>query len=174
VEVTRSIRASSTQSVDSIGYMLGGLVAGEGSFYVSRRRGRFVADGSERMRFGFGVTMAQRDRSLLGLLHTYLGVGSLRDSDAPRPHWQPTSRLEVASCADHRKVTIPFAEKYLLPCAKRDQFEAWRMAMDEYEAARLTKTRWGQGPSACSVEGCDRPVRGRGLCRSHYYHATGW
>jgi hypothetical protein len=175
VEVARSIRVSSTSgSDDSVGFMLAGLVAGEGCFYVSRSGQRFVADGSERLRFGFAVTMAQRDRALLELLRSFLAVGSLRNSAPPRPHWQPTRTFSITSCADHRSATIPFAECYLLPSAKREQFEAWKAAMTDYEVARRTKTRWGQGPSPCAVDGCDRPVRGRGLCRSHYYRATGW
>ena len=43
------------------------------------------------------------------------------------------------------------------------------------ERIDLAKTpEWGKGLSTCSVEGCDRPVRGRGLCRRHYYRATGY
>lgn len=175
VEVARSIRVSSTSCDDeALGFMLAGLVAGEGCFYISHRGRRFVADGTERLRFGFAVRMAQRDRRLLELLQSFLGVGSLRDSAASRPHWQPTSTFSITSSASHRSATIPFGQRYLLPSAKREQFEAWTTAMNDYEAARRMKTRWGQGPSPCAVEGCDRPVRGRGLCRSHYYRATGW
>ena len=62
-------------------------------------------------------------------------------------------------------------ERYLLPCAKKRQFEQWRADLDSYEA--LHPTRWGRGPSPCSEPGCERPVRGRGLCRAHYCRATG-
>ena len=176
VEVRGSIPLSSTLQIesDSLGFMLGGVVAGEGSFYISRRRQRFVADDSDRLRFRFSVAMASRDRPLLVLLQSFLGVGTLRDVGRAKPHWQPISIFTVSSCTEHRKATIPFAERYLLPSAKRDQFLSWQATMDEYEQARLTKSRWGQGRSLCSVAGCERPVRGRGLCRSHYYRATGW
>jgi len=37
------------------------LVAGEGSFYITRRNQNFIQDGSPRLRFGFCFTMAERD-----------------------------------------------------------------------------------------------------------------
>jgi hypothetical protein len=156
------------------GYLLGGLVAGEGSFHLKHRARGFAIDGSERLRFIFSIKVASRDRPLLELLRLFIGVGRMRDMAPRRANWQPLTELAVSSCAEHHAATIPFADTYLLPSAKRDQFEAWRRTMNDYETARLTKTRWGQGRSPCSAEGCDRPVRGRGLCRAHYYRATGW
>jgi hypothetical protein len=154
--------------------MLGGLVAGEGCFHVSRQQQSFALDGSERLRFGFKVAMAVRDRPLLELLQSFLSVGRLRDLKPRQTHWQPISEYSVTACRDHHDATIPFADRYLLPSAKRQQFEAWRRRLDDYEAARRTKTRWGLGRSTCAVYGCHRLVRGRGLCRSHYYRVTGW
>jgi hypothetical protein len=167
-----SIPASSTS--DTLGFMLGGLVAGEGSFSVTHQPKRFVADGARRKRFVFSVAMATRDRALLELLRSFLSVGSLLDRPARALRWQPQSTLTVNSVRSHRSAVIPFAERYLLPCAKRQQFESWRNEMDEYWLALAPKSRWGEGPNPCSVDGCDRPVRGRGLCRSHYYRDTGW
>jgi hypothetical protein len=43
-----------------------------------------------------------------------------------------------------------------------------------YSYDALRPSRHGKAPSSCSVDGCGRPVRGRGLCRSHYYRATGY
>ncbi len=147
-----------------------GFVAGEGSFYTSRDG--FFADSSSRLRFRFQVTVASRDRSLLEQLQTFLGFGSITDRAPGRPGHQPTSELRLSSFRAHREATIPFAERYLLPCAKRDQFERWRAEMEEYLQAH--PSRWGLGPSPCSVPGCAKPVRGRGLCRSHNYLATGY
>jgi hypothetical protein len=105
-------------------------------------------------------------------LRDFFGAGGVYDSAPARSHWQPTTTLRVQSHVAHRAVVIPFSERFLPPSAKRGQFERWRDALDEYEAKH--PNRWGKGPSTCSVPGCDRPVRGRGLCRPHYYRATGY
>jgi hypothetical protein len=170
-----SIPASSTDAdVDRLGFVLGGVVAGEGSFCVTQQSKRFVVDGSIRKRFVFSVAMATRDRPLLEALHSFLRVGSLRDAPARASGLQPITTLTVNSVRSHRAAVIPFAERYLLPGAKRTQFERWRAELDSYWSALLPKQRSGDGRSTCSIAGCDRLVRGRGLCRSHYYRETGW
>ena len=150
--------------------MLGGFVAGEGCFCTARLPP--FADGSPRRRFVFQVNVATRDLALLEQLRSFLGYGSITARPPGRPGHLPTSEFRVSSFRAHREATIPFAERYLIPCAKRDQFERWRAEMDEY--LRAHPSRWGLGPSPCSVPGCGKPVRGRGLCRSHYYRATGY
>jgi hypothetical protein len=152
-----------------IGYFLGGFVAGEGSF-TTKAQSPYL-DGSARKKFVLCVTVAQHDRPLLEALRAFLGRGSVRD-DAPRGSWLPTSTFDIASRAAHRDVTIPFAERFLLPCAKRQQFERWRADLASYE--ELHPSRYGRGPSECRIEGCTSPVRGQGLCRRHYYAATGY
>jgi hypothetical protein len=152
------------------GFTFGGLIAGEGCFSVARQPAS--QDGTPRLRFVFSVCMASRDRPLLEALQAFLGVGSVYDSEPGAPNWQPTSTFSVGSRRSHRLVTIPFAERYLLPSAKRRQFDAWRQRFDAYEAEH--PSRWGDGPSPCSVPGCGKPVRGRGLCRAHYYRVTGY
>ena len=151
--------------------MLAGFVAGEGCFTVSRT-GTTFRDGSSRLKFSFQVAVASRDRAMLEALRVVLGCGSIRDAPPAKAHWQPGSAFAVNSHRAHRQFTIPFMDRYLLPCAKRRQFEMWRAALDEYE--RLHPNRYGRGPSPCSEPGCDEPVRGRGLCRRHYYRATGY
>lgn len=153
------------------GFVLGGLVAGEGSFIVTRKLPPF-ADGAPRLRFVVQVTMASRDRPLLEDLQAFLGYGSLYDRPPQNSRWLPTVSFTINSISAHRAVTIPFAERYLLPCAKREQFEQWHQALRAFDVAH--PSRWGRGPSLCSEPDCERPVRGRGLCRAHYYRATGY
>ena len=156
----------------SLGFMLGGLIAGEGCFNIVVAHPPNRRDGSTRLRFVFSVHMASRDRSLLESLHDFLGIGSINDQPPRSERWLPSSRFSIGSRLGHRLVTIPFGDEFLLPCAKRDQFDRWKHAFEDYE--RRHPTRIGLGPSSCSEEGCDMPVRGRGLCRSHYYRATGY
>ena len=153
----------------ALGFTLGGLVAGEASFVICRRGTDFIATGTPRLRFVFVMTMASRDRPLLEQLETFLGAGSIVDTPARKAHWQPTSTFSVSSIQAHWAATIPFADQFLLPCAKRRQFEAWRQTLGAYDRDRPRRVR-----SICSVEGCGKPVRGRGLCRSHYYRVTGY
>jgi LAGLIDADG endonuclease len=154
-----------------LGAMLGGFVAGEGWFSVTRRLPPFQ-DGTPKLRFTFGVTVATRDLPLLMQLRALLGFGSIHTVRPRQPHHQPLSTLTVASLRAHHAATIPFAETFLPACAKRVQFEQWEAALRSYESLRPT---WvGRGRSRCSEPGCDGFVRGRGLCRSHYYRATGY
>jgi len=151
-------------------WMLGGFIAGEGCF-MSCVQGTFFADGSPRQKFVFAVEVADRDRLMLVRLHAALGSGSIALKPSRQGHL-PTAAFSIRSHKAHGEKTIPFMDRYLLPSAKRGQYELWKRRLAAYEAAH--PTRWGRGPSACSVEGCDRPVRGRGLCRRHYYRATGY
>ena len=152
-------------------WALGGFVAGEGCFCIARTV-RIRRDGSARLKFVFQVTVASRDRYVLEALRERLCCGAIRDLEARGNGWLPASVYSIRSHYRHRVATIPFAESYLLPCAKRQQFQRWRSELDEYERAH--PNRFGKGPSACSEPDCENPVRGRGLCRSHYYRATGY
>jgi hypothetical protein len=124
------------------------------------------------VKFVFSMTMARRDLQLLEALRRFLGFGSIQHYRRARRHWQPTSVLRIHSIWAQRNTTIPFAEAFLLPCVKRQQFEEWRDRLLAYDLAH--PNRYGKGPSPCSVPGCEKPVRGRMLCRSHYYRATGY
>ncbi len=173
-EVRSSILLGSTPREVSEGpvsdWSLAGFVAGEGSFMVTKQQPGF-ADGDPRLRFVFAVCVAERDRDLLERLQRRLGFGSICLQRSRRLRWQPTTTLTVNSRRAHRLSVIPFMDRHLLPSAKRDQFDQWVAAMDAYDSEH--PTRWGMGPSTCRIDGCEKPVRGRGLCRSHYYRATG-
>lgn len=160
---------SSLQDLELLGFTLGGFVAGEGSF-MARQVGICVADGSPLLRFWFAVQVASRDRALLETLQGFLGVGEICDKVPRQEHFQPISAFEVRSRRFHKEAIIPFADRFLLPCAKRRQFETWPNLLEEYEGAHP----YPRGRSICSEPSCGRHVRGRGLCRSHYYQATGY
>jgi hypothetical protein len=175
-EAEGSSPSSSTSTEPSadrrrLGFAFGGLVAAEGTFTTSRLRPD-RADGTTRTRFIFAITMAQRDRPLVVALRTFLGAGSLTDRPRRAERWQPTVTLTISGRRSHHAFTIPFAETYLLPSAKRTQYGRWRDQLAAYESAH--PSRLGRGPLTCRMPGCDRPVRGRGLCRVHYYRETGW
>jgi hypothetical protein len=148
------------------------VVAGEGSFSSHDRGVVFVRDGSPRRRFVFAVQMATRDRPLLEQLRGALGCGLIGDRPPRKPGWLPTTELTISAERDLVERVIPFMERYLLPCAKRIQYERWRDDLLAYRRDR--PSQYGRGPSTCSVPGCGRPVRGRGVCRIHYYRLTGY
>ena len=171
-EVDGSIPSSSTPGLpgppNPDGYFLGGLIAGEGCFSITGRSG---AAGSTVSRFVFSVAMSLRDRPLLERVHRALGVGAIYDQPARRATWQPSACLTISSLISHHRATIPFCDRYLLAGAKRRQYETWRTALLAYDPLRDGRRR---RRGTCSVTGCDREVRGRGLCRRHYYRATGY
>jgi hypothetical protein len=80
---------------DSIGFTLGGLVAGEGSFIITKR-GTF-ASGAPNVRFVFQVALATRDRGQLEALRRFLGYGSIYEQPSRRDGHQPMSVFTIAS-----------------------------------------------------------------------------
>ena len=166
-----SIPVASTGSEISE-FQLGGLIAGEGCFTSHDRGEAFVRDGSPRRRFVFQLAMASRDRPLLEQLHRVLGCGQITDSHPAKAGWLPITTVSVSRERDLIDRVIPFMDRFLLPCAKRTQFEHWREELLAY--LRDRPSQYGRGPSMCSVPGCGRPVRGRGVCRIHYYRLTGY
>jgi hypothetical protein len=149
--------------------MLAGFVAGEGSFVVTPRQPP-RKDGTARLRFVFDVTVAARDRPMLEALRAVLGRGCITDQRAARAHWQPTCNFRIASITGHLSATVPWADAHLATSYKRRQYEAWRAELVAYAATHPRKP----GRSRCSTPGCTEFVRGRGLCRRHYYRATGY
>ncbi len=146
-------------------------MAGEGAFVVTRKPTPF-ADGTPRLRFVFQVTMATRDRPLLEALRNFLGRGSIHDRPRRQENWQPASTFSIGSLLGHERASIPFAEQSLPDCAKRQQFDLWTAALRSW--VRMHPPKYGRGRSICSVPGCNKPVRGQGICRSHYFQRTGY
>jgi hypothetical protein len=155
----------------SVGSVLGGYVAGEGCYTAGPKPRRRV-DGSVRYRFRFMVKVATDDRTMLEALQAFLGCGSIADRSPEKPGHRPTSTFSVSSLRSCLDSVVPFSDCFLVPSRKREQYETWRARLHAYLVAH--PNRWGAGPSRCRMPGCDRPVRGRGLCRRHYYEQTGW
>lgn len=97
-EVVGSSPISSTSR--SNGFMLGGLVAGEGCFTTTRWLPPF-ADEHPRLRFKFSVEMASRDRQLLERLRDFLGRGSIHDTPPAGRAGSPRAPFS----SPHRSVT---------------------------------------------------------------------
>jgi hypothetical protein len=152
------------------GFSLGGLVAGEGCFTVGPIGNR--VDGSPRLRFGFQLEMAERDSPLISALQCFVGTGSIARRPPQRAGWLPTLKYTVGGRKGIRESVIPFCDEFLIVGAKQSQYLRWRDQFLEYEAR--FPSNWGAGPSPCAMPGCSKPVRGRGLCRAHYYRETGY
>ena len=118
------------------------------------------------------MTMADRDLAAVTALRDFIAVGSVMHRPPQRPNWLPTVTLSVTGRRGIRDSLIPFCDAYLIAGHKRAQYLRWREQFHDYETR--FPSNWGAGPSPCAVAGCDRPVRGRGLCRAHYYEATGY
>jgi hypothetical protein len=118
------------------------------------------------------MKMADRETEALRDLHRVLGVGAISFQPARRAAWQPTATYGIHSRRALRTALIPFCDEHLLWSFKRSQYLVWRDQFQTYEAH--FPSNWGAGPSPCSIPGCDKPVRGRGLCRAHYYRETGY
>ena len=71
--------------------------------------------------------------------------------------------------------TITGVEKALAKVEKKvGKVSAGRPAKEKKTKAKKRKTRKGRKPAkpkTCSVRGCQRPARARGLCNSHYVTA---
>ena len=111
--------------------------------------------------------MAERDLAVVTALRNFIGVGSIDRRPPQRARWQPTVIYTVSGGRGIREAVIPFCDTFLIASAKRTQYLRWRERFMEYEAR--FPSNWGTGPSPCAIAGCDKPVRGRGLCRAHYY-----
>jgi hypothetical protein len=162
-EVARSIRVGSTGLLEILLHptaaFLGGFIAGEGCFSV-RDGGR---------RFVFSVEVAARDAQILETLRDFLGAGSITHSAPRREGWQPEAALEVTGRRQNLERTVPFMLRWLPESHKREQFATWHALLVESVEKRPFRTA-----GRCSVTGCERPIRGRGLCRHHYYRVTGY
>jgi hypothetical protein len=140
-----------------IAAFVGGFVAAEGSFTISGRPPSFT----------FAVGLGALDKGMCQGLQSFLGVGHLTAFARRRVHYDDEVCFAVRSLRDLVEVVVPFMDEHLPPSYKRIQNETWRARLLDYWEHDAKRVR------PCSVEGCKRPRRAKGLCRSHYYAAFG-
>ncbi len=143
--------------VTELAAYLGGFTAAEGCFVCTD-------DGT---RFSFAVGLGATDIVSCQLLSIYFGVGRIQRSPRRSEHQDDEVCFAVRSLRELVEVVVPFMDEHLPPSYKRTQYEAWRTRLLDYWEHDAKRVR------PCSVEGCERPRRAKGLCRSHYYAAFG-
>ena len=136
---------------------LGGFVAGEGCF----------TRGAPRAQFRFAVGLGAADRGMCDQLAGFLGVGRVALWARRKAHYDDEVIFSVVRTADLVQVVVPFMDAHLPPSHKRDQYFDWRADLFDYWDHTMRRRR------TCTVEGCSRPQRARGVCRRHYYQRYG-
>jgi hypothetical protein len=140
---------------EAVAAVIGGFVAAEGCFDTNGRRFRFSV--------GLGAT----DAGMCLLLREFLACGTIMWFPRRKPHYDDECSFAIQSLKDHLEVTIPFMDEHLPPSYKREQHLEWRDQLLDYWEHRAKRVR------GCSIDGCDRPRRARGLCRRHLYAIHG-
>lgn len=130
-------------------------MAAEGSFTVS----------GEPSSFSFAVGLGALDKGMCQVVQELLGVGHITQFARRKPHYDDEAAIVVRALPGLVHVVVPFMDEHLPPSYKRNQYEAWRTALLEYREHRAKRVR------PCTIEGCERSRRAKGLCRSHYYDA---
>jgi len=149
------VPTTTARQVGDLAAFLGGFIAGEGYF------GRY------RRTFRCSVALGATDASMCSLLHEFLQVGRVRRYPRRRDHYDDEIVWVVSSLLELVHVVVPFLDEHLPASYKRDQYLSWRAQLMKYWHTRARRR------GTCTVEGCERPHRARGLCRAHYYAAYG-
>ncbi len=138
-----------------LAWFLGGFIAGEGYLWAGVRD------------FRCAVALGATDAAMCHLLRDFLGVGRIHRYARRRPHYDDEVVWVVRSLPQLVGVMVPFLDEHLPPSYKREQYLAWRAELMAYWDERARR------PLACTIDGCNRPMRAEGLCRGHYYAAYG-
>jgi LAGLIDADG DNA endonuclease family protein len=115
--------------------------------------------------FSFVVALGATDREMVELLRDVLGCGRIQWRERRQPHYDDEVTFVVRRVRDLVEVIVPFMDEHLPMSYKRDQYEAWREVLLEYWARGVRRRR------PCTIVGCTRVQRAKGLCRHHYYEA---
>ena len=107
--------------------MLGGLIAGEGSFFISIQR-------DERMKLGYqlhpsfslDLVDSPADKLLVENTQKMFGCGKIRTRQDKRPQCQPMVEFSVSKLDDLVSKVIPLCNRIIPQSAKRLSFERWR------------------------------------------------
>ena len=140
-----------------IGQFVAGFVAAEGAFLTTGTRPKFF----------FSVQLGGIDSATCDELQSFFGIGHVYRYERRKAHYDDEVHFTVRKMKDLVEVVVPFMDEHLPPSYKRQQYEAWRTKLlDHWEhGARRRRT--------CTVPGCDRIQKGRGVCRRHYYQLYG-
>jgi hypothetical protein len=136
---------------------LGGFTAAEGCF---------VCTGGG-TRFAFSVGLSAGDIVSCQLLQAYFGAGYIHWSARRLEHQDDQVCFRIGALTELVETIVPFMDEHLPPSYKRTQYEAWRARLLHYWEHDAKRVR------TCTIEGCERRRRAKGLCRSHYYAAFG-
>ena len=141
--------------VGELAPFLGGFFAGEGYLRAGDR--------------GFDCTVAlgARDAGMCELFRDVLEVGRVRRYQRRAAHHDDVVVWVVRSPRELVEVVVPVLDEHLPASYKRQQYLAWRAELLDHWQHRARRRR------PCTMHGCDRPRRAKGLCRRHYYAAYG-
>lgn len=142
-------------ATDALALFIAGFVAAEGTFTRSGPRPGFT----------FAVGLGASDAGTCTELHGYFGVGTIHTFPRRKSNYDDEVTYQVRALGDLIHVVVPFMDEHLPPSYKRQQYEVWRAALMDYwhHGARQP------GRRPCTIDGCDRPQRAKGLCRHHYF-----
>lgn len=130
---------------------LGGFVAAEGSFIRTGNR------------FRFAISLGATDVQMCEFAARLLAVGRVYRYPKRKPHFDDEVLFTVQSIKALVTHIVPFMNDWLPPSKKREQYLEWRRQLLDFWEHDARRRR------PCTVDGCDRPQRGKGLCRHHYY-----
>lgn len=150
-------RTTTVSPATDVGEFIGGFVAAEGAFLTT----------GEAPRFSFSVQLGGIDHTACEELGAFFGVGHIYRYSRRQSNFDDEVHFTVQKIKDLVEVIVPFMDEHLPPSYKRQQYEVWRTKLlDHWEhGARRRRT--------CTIPGCNRIQKGRGVCRRHYYQLYG-